>query len=197
MRRLLSSELSTSQIDALRSLSGFGGADAARSLGQLISGPVEMGAARASLYQRDSLESLFAPEPTGVSVRFRAEGGARVRILVQLTREGASRVADALIGAKAGNATLYRSALAEAANILVSSYLSGISAAVGMTLVPSVPELSVGPLEDSGAAAFGDLGEPLLLVTDFRFPGTPLAGRIFMAPEVEALEALLGTLGAL
>ena len=197
MRRLAASALSPSQIDARRSLAGFGSADAGRSLSQLISATVEMGGARASLYRRDQVEELFEPEPTGVSVRFRAEGGARVRVLVQFTRLGASRVADALVGPQAGSAALYRSALSEAANILVSSYLSGVGAAVGLTLVPSVPELSVGPLADSAAAAFGDLEAPLLLVTDFKLSITELAGRIVVAPEGDALESLLGTLGAL
>ena len=197
MRRLEPSDLSAAQVDALRSLAGFGSADAARSLSQLLSSGVEMAAARSSIYCRDDLDQLFSPEPTGVSVRFRAEGGARVRVLVQFTREGAARVADALVGVQSGSAPLYRSALAEASNILVSSYLSGVGAAVGMTLVPSVPEVSVGSIAESAAACFGDLDAPLLLVTDFRLDGTALSGRIVVAPESDALEALLGTLGAL
>src|SRR5476651_646602 len=123
MRRLGPAELSPAQVDALRALAGFGSADAARSLSQLLSATVEMGPARAIVYQREGLEALFAPEPSGVSVRFRAEGGARVRLLVQLTRDGAQRLADALIAGKPGSAALYRSALSEAANIFVSSYL--------------------------------------------------------------------------
>jgi chemotaxis protein CheY-P-specific phosphatase CheC len=197
MRRLSAADLSPAQVDALRSLAGFGGADAARSLAQLVGGGVEMGAARAQLYRREDLEALFAGEPSGVAVRFRAEGGARVRLMVQFTREGAGRVAQALVGPAGAAGELYRSALAEAANIVVSSYLSGVGAAVGMTLVPSVPELSVGPLVEAAAAAFGDIEPPLLLVTDFKLAGMALAGRIAAAPEGDGVEALLATLGAL
>jgi chemotaxis protein CheY-P-specific phosphatase CheC len=197
MRRLSAAELSPAQVEALKSLAGFGSADAARSLMQLLGPGVEMSATRAAVYKRDSLDQLFSPEPAGIAVRFRAEGGARVRLLVQFTRDGAGRVADALVGDRAGASELYRSALAEAANILVSSYLSGVGAAVGMTIVPSVPELSVGQISEAAAAAFGDIDAPLLLVTDFRLPGMALAGRIVSAPEGDAIQLLLSTLGAL
>ncbi len=195
MVRLAGSDLTAAQMDALRSLAGFGGADAVRSLSQLVGQPAELSAARTTLYRREAIDELFAPEPSGVSVRFRAEGGARMRVLVQFTREGASRIADALVGAQA-NSALYRSVLAEAANILVSSYLSGVGADVGMMLVPSVPEVSTGAMADSAAAAFGDVESAFLLVTDFRLAGS-LGGRIVVAPEGDALELLLATLGAL
>src|SRR5207237_569017 len=99
--RLSAAELSTSQVDALKSLAGFGSADAARSLMQLLGPGVEMGATRAVLYHRDGLDQIFSPEPAGIGVRFRAEGGARVRLLVQFTRAGAGRVAEALVGERA------------------------------------------------------------------------------------------------
>ena len=194
MRRLAAVELSSAQIEALRSLAGFGGADAVRSLGQLVGLPAEMGAARAVLFRREAEDELFAPERSGVAVRFRAEGGARMRVLVQFSREGASRIATALVGQQPSPA-LYRSVLAEAANILVSSYLSGVGAAVGMMLVPSVPDVAIGDLADAAQAAFGDLDEPLLLVADFRLAGL-FGGRIFVAPEGDALAPLLATLGA-
>ena len=197
MRRLTAEGLSPGQIDALRSLAGFGSADAARSLGQLVGPGVEMDATRAALYRLEDLEGLFAPEPFGLSVRFRAEGGARVRLLVQLTKDGAERISQALVGEGGSYAPLQRSALAEAANILVSSYLSGVGAAVGLTLVPSVPELSQGPIAEAAILAFGDLEAPLLLITDFKLAGLPLAGRIVAAPEGDAIELLLSTLGAL
>ena len=158
---------------------------------------VELSAPRSTIYRREATGELFAPEPTGLSVQFRAEGGVRVRLLVQLTRVGASRIAEALVGSRASVAAVYRSALAEAANIVVSSYLSGVGAAVGLTIVPSVPELVNGAQAEAAAAAFGDLDAPLLLVTDIKLPGLVLAGRIIAAPEGDALELLLSTLGAL
>jgi chemotaxis protein CheY-P-specific phosphatase CheC len=90
---------------------------------------------------------------------------------------------------------MYTSALAEAANIVVSSYVGGVGAAVGITLVPSIPHVEVGPLEGALEACFGGLDSVLLLVTDLRLPGVRFAGRIIAAPEEDSLSRLLKLLG--
>ena len=71
-----------------------------------------------------------------------------------------------------------------------------MGAATGMTLVPSVPHLAVGPLEAATKAAFAEMDEALLLVTDLRLPGVRFAGRIVTAPEEDSLARLLSALGA-
>src|SRR5205085_10959754 len=92
--------------------------------------------------------------------------------------------------------TMYTSALAEMANIVVSSYVGGVAAAVGLTLVPSIPYVGKGSLGDTMDAAFGDLDSALLLVTDLRLPGVRYAGRIVAAPVDDSLSRLLSMLGA-
>jgi len=91
--------------------------------------------------------------------------------------------------------TLYTSALAEMSNIVVSSYVGGVAAAVGLTLVPSIPHVGDGSLSHTVQAAFGDLDSALLLVTDLRLPGVRNAGRIVAAPVDESLSRLLSMLG--
>jgi len=93
---------------------------------------------------------------------------------VYLFREGNASMRD-LLGGKGAN-------LAEMSNIVVSSYVGGVGAAVGVTLVPSIPHVEVGPLEGALQACFGDLDSALLLVTDLRLPGVRSAGRIVAAP---------------
>src|SRR5438874_12393519 len=92
--------------------------------------------------------------------------------------------------------TLYTSALAEMSNIVVSSYVGGVGAAVGLTLVPSIPHVGQGTLSDTLAACFGDLESALLLVTDLRLPGVRFAGRIVATPVDDSLNRLLSMLGA-
>ncbi|MCA1826756.1 MAG: hypothetical protein LC689_07420 [Myxococcales bacterium] len=79
-------------------------------------------------------------------------------------------------------------------NIVVSSYVGGVAAAVGLTLVPSIPYVGKG-LSETMEAAFGDLDSSLLLVTDLRLPGVRYAGRIVAAPVDESLSRLLSMLG--
>ena len=118
--------------------------------------------------------------------------------MMHVTQEGATLMGGLLLGAPGGalqNPTLYTSALAEMSNIVVSSYVGGVAAAVGLTLVPSIPHVGRGTLADTMEAAFGDLDSSLLLVTDLRLPGVRYAGRIVAAPVDESLSRLLSMLG--
>ena len=100
-----------------------------------------------------------------------------------------------LVSHASGN-RLYDSALAEMSNIVVSSYVGGMAAAVGLTLVPSIPHVGKVSLAQTIEDAFGDLDSALLLVTDLRLPGVRQAGRIVAAPVDESLSRLLSMLGA-
>jgi chemotaxis protein CheY-P-specific phosphatase CheC len=202
MDRILSPLLlSDPQVEAMRQLAGLGGADAARSLGRLLGTSVEAALPRAQVAPRGAVAKVLQPDGGAFSVHFTVEGGARLRWLLHFSPEGAALMGGLLLGspmpAPEGNEPpLYTSALAEAANIVVSSYVGGVGAAVGMTLVPSIPHVKVGPLDGALQACFGDLDSALLLVTDLRLPGVRFAGRIVTAPEEESLARLLMVLGA-
>jgi chemotaxis protein CheY-P-specific phosphatase CheC len=143
---------------------------------------------------------VLQPDGAVFAVHFEVEGGARLRWMMHVTREGAALMGGLLVGlgrqAAPGGRTLYASALAEMSNIVVSSYVGGIAAAVGLTLVPSIPHVGEGAMEQTVEAAFGDLDSALLLVTDFRLPGVRYAGRIVAAPVDDSLSRLLSMLGA-
>jgi chemotaxis protein CheC len=191
-------ELTPHQVEALRQLAMLGSSDAARSLGRLLGTSVEVSAPRAQVAPRGAVGRVLQPDGAAFSVHFEVEGGARLRWMMHLTREGATLMGGLLLGAGAApdGRTLYTSALAEMSNIVVSSYVGGIAAAVGLTLVPSIPHVGGGSLEETVAAAFGDLDAAVLLVTDFRLPGVRFAGRIVAAPVDDSLSRLLSMLGA-
>ena len=194
---LTPSRLSGMQIDALRQLAGHGSADAVRSLGQLLGAQVEGTSPRAHVAAKGTIDKVLASGPAPCfAVHFTVEGGARMRQLIHFTPDGSTLMAGLLVGAAVPReAVIYESSLAEACNIIVSSYLGGVGAAVGVTLVPSVPHLAVGPLEAATRSAFAEMDEALLLVTDLRLPGVRFAGRIVTAPESESLSRLLTLLG--
>jgi chemotaxis protein CheY-P-specific phosphatase CheC len=141
---------------------------------------------------------VLQPDGAAFSVHFEVDGGARLRWMMHVTQEGAHLMGGLLLGGPLGQTkkpTLYASALAEMSNIVVSSYVGGMAAAVGLTLVPSIPHVGGGTLSDTVEAAFGDLESSLLLVTDFRLPGVRNAGRIVAAPVDDSLTRLLSMLG--
>jgi chemotaxis protein CheY-P-specific phosphatase CheC len=189
------------QVEALRQLAILGGADAARSLGRLLGTSVEAAQPRAIVAAKGGIAKALQPDGTAFAVHFTVEGGARLRWLLHLTREGATLMGGLLLGRPVVEpvekaSVVYTSALAEAANIIVSSYVGGVGAGAGLTLVPSVPHVMVGLLADAFEAAFVDLDDTLLLATDLRLPGVRFAGRIIVAPEEESLGRLLAGVGA-
>jgi chemotaxis protein CheC len=193
-------DLTPRQIEALRQLAMIGSSDAARSLGRLLGTSVEVSTPRAQVAPRGGVGRVLQPDGAVFAVHFEVEGGARLRWMMHVTREGAALMGGLLVGlgrqAAPGGRTLYASALAEMSNIVVSSYVGGIAAAVGLTLVPSIPHVGEGAMEQTVEAAFGDLDSALLLVTDFRLPGVRYAGRIVAAPVDDSLSRLLSMLGA-
>src|SRR5919204_630962 len=183
-------ELTPQQIEALRQLAQFGSADAARSLGRLLGTFVEAAQPRVHVVPKGAAQHVLQPDGAAFSVHFEVDGGARLRWMMHVTQEGATLMGGLLLGAAGGalqKPTLYTSALAEMSNIVVSSYVGGVAAAVGLTLVPSIPHVGRGTLADTVQAAFGDLDSSLLLVTDLRLPGVRYAGRIVAAPVDESL----------
>src|SRR5437016_12507393 len=191
-------ELTPQQIEAMRQLAQFGSADAARSLGRLLGTFVEAAPPRVQVAPKGAVERVLQPDGAAFSVHFEVEGGARLRWMMHVTQEGATLMGGLLLGAPGGaiqKPTLYTSALAGMSNIVVSSYVGGVAAAVGLTLVPSIPYVGKA-LSETMDAAFGDLDSSLLLVTDLRLPGVRYAGRIVAAPVDESLSRLLSMLGA-
>ena len=193
-------ELSPQQIEALRQLANLGSSDAARSLGRLLGTSVEAAQPRAQVAPRGSVERVLQPDGCAFSVHFTVEGGARMRWMMHISQEGATLMGGLLLGGPLFSApdhggAMYTSALAEMSIIVVSSYVGGVAAAVGLTLVPSIPYVGKG-LTETLDAAFGDLDSSLLLVTDLRLPGVRQAGRIVAAPVDESLSRLLSMLGA-
>jgi chemotaxis protein CheC len=193
-------ELSPQQMEAMRQLANLGSADAARSLGRLLGTHVEAVQPRAQVAPRGSVERVLQPDGAAFSVHFTVEGGARLRWMMHVSQEGAALMGGLLLGSPLlgdlEGGTMYDSALAEMSNIVVSSYVGGLAAAVGLTLVPSIPYVGKGTLADTLEAAFGDLDSTLLLVTDLRLPGVRMAGRIVAAPVEDSLSRLLSMLGA-
>jgi chemotaxis protein CheC len=191
-------ELTPHQLEAMRQLAQFGSTDAARSLGKLLGTLVEATQPRAQVAPKGAVQRVLQPDGAAFSVHFEVEGGARLRWMMHVTQEGATLMGGLLLGSPSGateRPTMYTSALAEMSNIVVSSYVGGVAAAVGLTLVPSIPHVGSGTLADTMQAAFGDLDSTLLLVTDLRLPGVRYAGRIVAAPVDESLSRLLSMLG--
>lgn len=93
------------------------------------------------------------------------------------------------------------SALQEVGNILSGSYLSALSDFTGLTLVPSVPSLSidmVGATISYGLIELSQMGDFAILIdTILTGSGTSEAiqGHFFLLPDPDSLEIMFTSLG--
>jgi chemotaxis protein CheC len=194
-------DLTTPQLDALREMASIGGGHAATALSRLIgSGPVEMDVPTASIAPfADVPEMLGGAEAPVVGVLFRIGGGTRWSMLVLFPDASARLLCELLLRRQIPAGALdevARSALAEVANILASSYLNAIGRAAGVRLLPSVPYFAEDMLGAVAEAALVDVGahadRTLVLATRFMAPvpngGGPASPGDGRRPEAGALD---------
>jgi chemotaxis protein CheC len=94
---------------------------------------------------------------------------------------------------------LEHSALMEVGNILASAYLNALGAMLNMTLLPSVPVMSIGmagTVIDQVFAEFGEVsGKTLLIDTEFFSADECINSQFFLLPAPSSLEVILAALG--
>ena len=170
------SRLDERQLDALREIGNVGMGHAATALSRLTGKTVYLNVPRVMVLDTTSMpEFLDETERMVVGIHLRMLGNAQGNILMVFPLENATKMLETLIPRKttAGEALteLERSALKEVGNILASAYLNALGELLRMTLLPSVPVMSidtVGAVVGQALAEFGEAGgKTLLLETEF------------------------------
>ena len=87
----------------------------------------------------------------------------------------------------------------EIANILVGSFLSAISSFTGLSVTPSVPQLSIdmlGALISIATIEYGKIGDTVLfLKTQFSDLDGDISGHFFLIPDYQSYKILIESLG--
>jgi len=198
------------QLDALREVANIGCGQAASALSRLMGGRrVDMGVAKATVSTGDDLLEMLGGDVPIVAVSFGMEGDLRGRLLMVLPDEDAHRLVGLLLNVPIPEESRLkedeRSALSETANILASACLSAIGRLVGLTLMPSVPNLRE---EHAGAVVDKELEEVarerardasrtvMVLEADFATATpAPIHGRLAVVTDLSNLSLLLKRLG--
>lgn len=84
-------------------------------------------------------------------------------------------------------------AMREVCNIMVSTYLSAIASMMQLTIVPSVPEITIDmamAIMNVPVFVYGELESVLFLRTEFGGDAESIKGNFFMMPTLESLETL-------
>lgn len=81
----------------------------------------------------------------------------------------------------------------EVCNIMVSTYLSAIASMIQLSIIPSVPEITIDmamAIMNVPALVYGELESVLFLRTEFGGDAKSIKGNFFMMPTIESLDKL-------
>ncbi|MBQ8325716.1 MAG: chemotaxis protein CheC [Lachnospiraceae bacterium] len=197
-------EMSEQYSDVLKEIGNIGAGNAMTALAQLIQSKIDMKVPQVKLLEFYELGAeVGGEEQIMASIYLAVEGDITGSILFLLEKQSARHLVSKLMGMElAGDdfSEIEVSALKEIGNIITGSYLNALSSMTGLTIYPSVPDLSI----DMAAAVlsvpaieFGILGDKILLIQTQFFDETEINGYFILLPDVDSYEKILTSLGLL
>jgi len=197
-------DLTGLQLDALKEIGNIGAGNAATALAVMTGDRIDMSVPRVGILPFDKVAELVGgPDTQVVAIYFQVTGAANCNIMFILSIEKAVLLAELLMGVPPGDkktlGNMELSAVAEAGNIISSTYLNALAMFTQMTLIPSPPAVGIdmaGALLDGVLALYGEVGDYVLVLENkFRKGDLDVIGHLFLLPEPEALDRILNALG--
>ena len=198
------------QLDVFREIGNIGSSSAATALSKIVDRRVTLSLPRVGILKFNEITRIVGGEETLVlGILQPMQGDLTGNILFLLGLQQAHDLASLLLSrmlhveqrvTELGTFTeMEMSALREVGNILISSYLSAISAMTGLKITPKVPEMAL----DMAAAIlsvltieFGKVGDSVLYISsEFTQDNVRVAGDFFLVPDIESYGILLNALG--
>jgi chemotaxis protein CheC len=193
-------ELENERLHALQEMSMVGMGHAAIALSQLMKREICLNVPRVLTMDVAHLsEFLGGGQQMVIGVYLQILGDARGNIMMIFTREDAIKMLGLLLYRDKARGTLMTelevSALKEVGNILASAYLNALGDRFKMTLIPSVPHLTMdmaGAVVDYVLNELGEGGEVSVLVdTEFSEGDNSFRGHFFLLPAFSSFDVML------
>ncbi|MDL2235736.1 chemotaxis protein CheC [Christensenellaceae bacterium OttesenSCG-928-L17] len=194
-------------LDVLKEIGNIGAGNAATALATMLDDKINIGLPTCEMLPFSEITRGFAsPEELVVGTLVQMSGDMEGFILMLMKLDAAMELLTQLTGeAPRADVTDYPalcealSPVSEVGNILIGSYLSAISSMTGMSIMPSVPAVSVDmvmALMNVPVVVYGEMGETVLFMeTDFHSEVSTVKGQYFLIPTMESSERLLRALG--
>ncbi len=195
-------DLRTVQLDAIKEVASIGACHAATALSEMIQKRVMVQVPQLRLCLLEEISVLLGPPElpiTGVLISF--SGSLEGRSVMALPFEYSRLLVDRLLQRERGTTQefgeLESSALKEAGNILVSSYMNALADFLGVTVMPSPPELAIdmaGAVLLATLLDYGKSQEPVIVIeNELRFieADDVILGYLILSPEPKSLKAIL------
>lgn len=191
-------------LDMLRELANVGAGNAATALSIMAGQAVDISVPNCEVIgYAEMADRLGGAEQVILGMLVRMRGDIEGYVLFSQTLEQARMTMHELVGvdvAATDTSTESYEAMREVANILIGTYLSAIAEMTHLSILPSVPEITVDmsmAIMNIPVLVYGETSDKVLLL-DAEFGGTmkSISGAFFMIPTPDSLvrlrDALLG-----
>ena len=197
-------DLSPAQLDALREIGNIGAGNSATALSQVVNKKIDMNVPRVALIPIEDVPDLVGgPEEIVVAVFLRVYGKAPGNILFLMPRKNAFYLVDGVMGKPLGTTQsldeMDISALKEVGNILTGSYLNSFFHFTNISMIPSIPSLTIdmaGAILNIVLVQLGQMGDHAMVIeTKFLAEDDSINGHFFLVPDPGSLSTLVKAVG--
>ena len=196
------------QIDVLREIGNIGSGNAATSLSEFLSCPVNIGVPSVQILDYDQVvEALGGPETMMVGLLLQLEDDFLCMIMFLLHKEFAHMALSALMGDMYNSFDemdeISASAMQEVGNIMAASYVNAIADMTGLSINISVPSICMdmaGAIVSVPAVYYADISDKIIFigddfVRDDSHHAANFNSHILMIPESDSREKIMTSLG--
>lgn len=194
--------LSNEYFDVLRELGNIGAGNATSALAAMLKCKVDMKVPQVKMLEFKDVGAILGGEEQEMAGAYLGvEGDVTGSILFLVKKSVALHLVEKLMGRKSDNfGEMEQSAYKEISNIITGSYLNALSSLTGLTIYPSVPDLTVdmaGAILSVPAVEFGIYGDNILLIQSQISDDIAIDGFFVMVPDMESYKKILSSLGIL
>ena len=196
-------KLTDMEFDVLKEIGNIGAGNATTALSQMMNIKIDMSVPNVALIPITEIAGMIGSEETiVVGILLGMDGDVNGMMMFLFTEKSAHTIVSTLLGmapdmtAEIGEMEF--SALSEIGNIIAGAYLSALSSLTGLTVLPTVPALTIdmaGAILSVPAIEYGKIGDKVLFIETNLGEDDSLSGYIVMVPELESYGKILTSLG--
>ncbi len=196
-------KLTDLEFDVLKEIGNIGAGNATTALSQIMNMKIDMSVPNVALIPITEIAGMIGSEETiVVGILLGMEGDITGMMMFLLTEKSAHTIVNTLLGRNIEEDEAFGeiefSALSEIGNIIAGAYLSALSTMTNLTVIESVPSLTIdmaGAILSVPAIEYGRVGDKVLFIETNLGEDDFLNGYIVMVPELESYGKILTSLG--
>lgn len=194
------------QMDVLKEIGNIGSGNATTALSQLLNRPVNMSVPSVQILNFTEVTEIYGgAEEVVIGIYLRVVGDAAGNMFFLISQQSGKKLLRNLVGLDVESddhfSEMELSALSEIGNILTGSYLSSLSDFTHLSMIPTVPSLSIdmaGAILSYGLIQYGKMGDQALFIDTMFLEGEhEIEGHFFLIPDPDSIGIIFNALGAM